>query len=74
MGPGHSKIFQLTFWVSKSRFRDLKMKIHHAKILDEKLEIQAYFKLRLLRRNDKLTQIDNFRALIHVVKGKSSVI
>ena len=34
-----------------------------AKILDEKLEIQAHFKVRFLRRNDKLTRIKNFKAL-----------
>ena len=33
------------------------------KILVEKLEIQARKKVRFLRRNDKLAQIENFKAL-----------
>ena len=33
-----------------------------AKILHERLEIQANFKVRFLRQNDKMTWIDNFRA------------
>ena len=33
-----------------------------AKILVEKLEIQAHFKVRFLRRNDKLPRIKNFKA------------
>ena len=32
-------------------------------MLIEKLEIQAHFKVRFLRRNDEMTQIKNFQAL-----------
>ena len=40
-----------------------------AKILYENLEIQAGFKVRFLRRNDRMARIENFEAYkVYIIK------
>ena len=60
------KYFNWWFWYLKLMLETWNWKLIkntwfiEAKILDQKLEIQAHFKVRFIRRNDKMPWIKNF--------------